>query len=66
MLSLSIHLMITILAIWYFTRPYRKDAESSSEDLQKEEPLEILDKRFANGEIDQEEYEKRKVVLGKD
>lgn len=31
----------------------------------RETPLEILEKRFANGEIDKEEFEERKRLLSK-
>jgi len=32
----------------------------------KEDPLDMLKRRFGNGEIDEEEYEKRKAILEKD
>ncbi|MFQ5447107.1 MAG: SHOCT domain-containing protein [Saprospiraceae bacterium] len=35
-------------------------------DQRKEDPLDILKRRFANGEIDEEEYEERKAVLEED
>ncbi len=57
MISLIVHLVITILAIWYFTRPIRENGTTI------EEPLEILKKRFAKGELTEGEFEERKAVL---
>lgn len=34
--------------------------------IQKESPLEILNKRYARGEIDEEEYHRRRAELEKD
>jgi putative membrane protein len=35
-------------------------------NFQKDDPVDILKRRFANGEIDEEEYEERKAVLEED
>jgi putative membrane protein len=51
-----------ILLIWLFLIP--RDIPFRS--TKKEDPLHILKKRFANGEISKEEYEESKNVLTKD
>jgi len=37
--------------------------KNGSKILKKYSPLEILDRRYANGEISKEEYEERKQVI---
>jgi len=37
--------------------------KSGSKILKRENPLEILDRRYANGEISKEEYEERKQSI---
>ena len=58
-----------MMFIWWFLlialviillRPLFKSNQQISND---ETPLEILKRRYANGEIDQEEFEKRKKDL---
>lgn len=58
-----------MMFIWWFLlialvivllRPLFKTNQQESES---ETPLEILKRRYANGEIDQEEFEKRKKDL---
>lgn len=60
MISLIVHLAITILAIWYFTRPIRKEGTLT------DEPLEILRKRFAKGDLTEDEFEEHKSALKKE
>ena len=52
-------LAIVIWAIWYFG----EKNGGFSFDKKKDTPLDILKRRFANGEITEEEYEKRKLAL---
>lgn len=51
-----------VLIIWIFmllfNPPFRR--------FQKEDPLDILKRRFANGELSKEEYEESKKILLKD
>lgn len=49
--------LIVLVALWYFGR------KGFSARRQRETPLEILEKRFANGEITKEDYEEQKKVL---
>jgi putative membrane protein len=48
-----------ILLIWIFFVPYNIPYQRSKQ----EDPLRILKKRFANGEITKEEYEESKKIL---
>lgn len=48
---------IVALGIILYTR------KNGSKILKKESPEEILDRRYANGEITKEEYEERKRVI---
>lgn len=48
-----------LLLIWIFALPYDIPGQRS----RREDPLDILKRRYANGEIDQQEYEQRKSVL---
>lgn len=38
--------------------------DTSSSNTTTDSPIDILKKRYANGEIDEEEYERRKKELG--
>ncbi len=51
-----------ILLIWIFFVPYDIPYRNSK----KEDPLAILKKRFANGEITKEEFEESKKILKSD
>lgn len=51
-----------ILIFWIFAIPYRIPGER----LRRDTPLDILQKRFASGEITKEEYQERKEILEKD
>ena len=55
-------LAICIGLIWYF----EKKQNIISNQLPKNTPLEILKRRFAKGEITEEEYEERRAVLEED
>ncbi|MGB5821668.1 MAG: SHOCT domain-containing protein [Saonia sp.] len=48
-----------ILLIWIFFVPY----DIPYQKFKKEDPLAILKKRFANGEITKEEFEESKRIL---
>lgn len=48
-----------VLLIWIFAAPWNIPGQRHKKDT----PLDILRKRFANGEIDQAEYESRKKIL---
>lgn len=51
---------LLIALVIVLARPLFKTNQQESES---ETPLEILKRRYANGEIDQEEFEKRKKDL---
>jgi putative membrane protein len=48
-----------ILLFWIFATPYAIPGQRSKKDT----PLEILKKRFANGEISKEEYNEMKNTI---
>lgn len=48
-----------IILIWIFLLPYGIPSRRNK----KEKPLEILKRRYANGEISKEEYEEAKRTL---
>ena len=55
---------IVFLCIFLWSRLLNNS--NKKETYEKESPLDILKKRYANGEISTEEYEERKKVLAKD
>lgn len=54
-------IMWLVFILWIFATPFRIPGQRS----RKITPLDILKKRFALGEIDEEEYEKKKNILEK-
>jgi len=44
-------------------RRYPKWLRMSNEDIPEETALDILDKRYARGEIDEEEYKEKKAII---
>jgi putative membrane protein len=50
------------LLFWIFATPYQIPFQRSA----KNTPLDILQKRFASGQITKEEYEERRAILLKD
>lgn len=51
-----------LLLVWIFMTPYTIPGEMRP----KEDPFDILKKRFAKGEINEEEYKKKKKFLEED
>jgi putative membrane protein len=51
-----------ILLFWIFALPYRVPFQR----YKKESPLDILQRRFASGEITNEEYQEKKKILEND
>ena len=50
------------LLFWIFALPYQIPGQRS----RKESPFDILQKRFASGEITKEEYQEKRVILQTD
>ncbi|PJA07994.1 MAG: hypothetical protein COX70_05005 [Flavobacteriales bacterium CG_4_10_14_0_2_um_filter_32_8] len=50
-----------ILLFWIFAIPYDIPGQRAKKDT----PLDILKKRFASGEINNEEYQEKKTLLKK-
>jgi len=48
-----------IIIIWIFVTPW----DIPGQRRKKDTPMEILKKRFANGEINKEEFEEKKKIL---
>ncbi|SHH17883.1 SHOCT domain-containing protein [Thermosipho atlanticus] len=59
--------LLIILGIWYFTKNpdvFKKLGSSqSSEEEAKKEALKILNEKFINGEITEEEYLRKKKLI---
>ena len=55
-------IVVGIWSIWYFEKKYN----SISNQLPKNTQLDILKRRFAKGEITEEEYDERRAVLEED
>ena len=49
-----------IFLIWIFAIPYNIPGQR----MKKDTPLDILKKRFALGEIEKEEYQEKKKLIG--
>ena len=62
MFSWILILAMCIWAIWY----WEKKQNLLSNSTPKNTPVEILKRRFAKGEITEEEYEERRAVLEED
>lgn len=52
-------IFLLILFIWIFVTPWNIPGQRTKKDT----PLDILQKRFARGEISKEEYEEKKKIL---
>lgn len=50
-----------ILLFWIFFTPYDVPGRK-----RKDSPLEILQRRFASGEMSKEEYEERRAIIERD
>lgn len=55
--------VLLIIAIVFIFQNITKGRSSRSSSSASDSPLEILKKRYARGEIDEEEYERRKNEL---
>jgi len=51
-----------VLLFWIFALPYNIPGQR----MQRDSPLDILKKRFASGEIKNEEYQEKKKILEND
>ena len=51
-----------IILFWIFATPYNIPGQR----LKKDSPLDILQKRFASGQITNDEYQERKKILEDD
>ena len=55
---------IVVLCVFLWSRLLNNS--NKKETYEKESPLDILKKRYANGEISKEDYEERKKILAND
>ena len=64
-----IGLALVVFVVWYFMKGQDQSGRSvfdpPAEDSQEESARDILEKRFARGELTREEYEERKEALEK-
>jgi len=51
-----------VMIFWIFATPY----DIPGQRRKKESPLDILQKRFASGEINNEEYQEKRKILEND
>ncbi|MBW8523765.1 SHOCT domain-containing protein [Chryseobacterium chendengshani] len=49
-----------VFLFWIFAIPYNIPGQKNAKDT----PLDLLDKRFASGEISKDEYQEMKSILG--
>lgn len=57
-------LILIVAVVIYFIIKYLNQNNNGSDIFKKEKsPLEILNERYAKGEIDEEEYKKKKSML---
>jgi len=54
---------LTAVIVWAVLKVARRPADPGSGEPQRETPQEILDRRFASGEIDADAYTQAKVHL---
>jgi putative membrane protein len=62
--AIALILTLLILAIRWFLRAERGAGVTPSGPPSGPDPLQILRERYARGEIDDEEYERRRKILG--
>jgi len=55
-------LLIVVAIVWIVSSLLNKK-QSGTSDLGEETPLEVLKRRYARGEIDDDEYQRRKARL---
>ena len=63
MLFMLVFLGVVVWAVVMFTRSWTSRPSDHDHVEHVTDPRRILDERFARGEIDEEEYRKRKAVL---
>lgn len=55
--------ILIIVAIFFLFKAMSADNNGSNNNASTESPLDVLKKRYALGEIDEEEFERRKKTL---
>lgn len=56
-------LVVVALAVWGLSASGRAFWSRSDQDARQRSALQLLEERFASGEIDREEFERRRKVL---
>lgn len=51
-----------VMVFWIFATPY----DTPGKRKRKESPLDILQKRFASGQINNDGYQERKIIINAD
>jgi len=59
-------IIILIVIVYFLFQQQQQRADTSPPPAPREDPLEVLQRRYAAGEITTEEYEERKRVLERD
>ena len=63
MLFMLVFLGVVVWAVVMFTRSWTSRPQYHDHDTSTADPKRILDERFARGEIDEDEYRKRRDIL---
>ncbi len=63
MLAMVVFLAFIVWAVVVLTRSWASKAEDHDRTPNPSDPIRILEERFARGEIDEEEYAKRRTIL---
>lgn len=62
-LGMLVWLVIGVVVVWLVVRGLAAFERSRTDGPQSSDPEEILRERFARGDIDTEEYERRRALL---
>lgn len=63
-LQLVLFLVLIVVGIWLAVRAYRRGGDGTESSMSpRSSPLRILEDRYARGEIDRNEFEKRRGTL---